>query len=216
MVYCLCVTHCEAINYSVSRGGFRWGVGTLFLSSSGIRPLHQSKGSLFDIILGHPFMADQPQNFLKAPTYTNFNVERAPLKSNFFSQNVPKSTEERFFGLFFFKNLPALQLFQKMYLVQFLVDLFLFLLIDTNQVDLSLFRDECPCLKGYSAGLLYQYFAYNVDSCMVYCLGITHCEAINYSVSRGGFRGWGGLFLSSFSLLLRDSTPSPIKRLPLW
>ena len=48
-------------------------------------------------------MADQPQNFLKAPTYTNFQVERAPLKKQFLVkmfQKVPKNAFLAFFEKF--------------------------------------------------------------------------------------------------------------------
>ena len=48
-------------------------------------------------------MADQPQNFLKAPTYTNFKVERAPLKSKFLVKMFQKVPMNAFLAFFFQK-----------------------------------------------------------------------------------------------------------------
>ncbi|XP_063725308.1 uncharacterized protein LOC134853264 [Symsagittifera roscoffensis] len=50
----------------------------------------------------------------------------------------------------------------------------------STQLDLSLFREECPCLKAYDAEPVFAYYAYDIDSCVVYCIGVQACEAVNY------------------------------------
>ena len=52
----------------------------------------------------------------------------------------------------------------------------------STQLDLSLFREECPCLKAYDVEPVFAYYAYDIDSCVVYCIGVQACEAVNYCV----------------------------------
>ncbi|XP_063724291.1 uncharacterized protein LOC134851947 [Symsagittifera roscoffensis] len=58
------------------------------------------------------------------------------------------------------------------------------------QIDLALFRDECPCLRTYGDEPIFDYFAYDLDSCNVYCIGSLECEAISYCYETRSCRGY--------------------------
>ncbi|XP_075264840.1 uncharacterized protein LOC142356996, partial [Convolutriloba macropyga] len=72
----------------------------------------------------------------------------------------------------------------------FLLLLLLRRAFSTQQFDLGVFREECPCLKAYDVNPLFDLYALYLDVCFAYCMGKIDCVAFSYCDEGKECRGY--------------------------